>query len=373
MDGNKSDTANLFHTETLMTVLPSLSGQLTESDTKPIKKASSKSQSDVLKAKQSKRKFRSTTLPSPLLSIPLDDFASFTAHLRSSKRIFALVGAGLSVSSGLATFRGTDRLWRGIEPQNLSDIDVFWKDPVKVWWFFTNRMRNAQEATPNRGHVALAKLAKEKKGFFVVNQNIDGQLQKCLRCDKTLTSAGLCQRAGFPGDQIAQVHGTLFEMKCSKNVPGREDRCSYSTPVSYPINDALTIPEGSDISDAGVPLPTISREELPHCPTCNSLLRPAVVLFGEATPLSVTDSVYNFTSAGSIDLMLVIGTSALVLPAAMYIPIARNAGARVAFFNLEECEEEPGRVMPDDWMFTGDAGETVPECLKGIVGVVGGS
>jgi NAD-dependent deacetylase sirtuin 5 len=184
-------------------------------------------------------------------------------------------------------------------------------------------------------------------------------------------NVGLCQRAGFPEEQIAQVHGNLFEMKCSRNIPGQEDRCHYSSPATYPINDALTIPTDTDISDASVALPVVSREQLPHCPVCNSLMRPAVVLFGESTPLHITDRIYRFTSEGPIDLMLVIGTSAVVLPAAMYIPVARNAGAKVVYFNLEECEDEPGRVWPGDWMLAGDAAEMVPECLKGVVGVVG--
>jgi len=164
----------------------------------------------------------------------------------------------------------------------------------------------------------------------------------------------------------------MFEMKCTRNIQGRQDRCDYIVPVSYPVNEALTIPEDMDIGDANVSLPEITREQLPHCLNCASLMRPAVVLFGESTPSTVTDRIYEFTSAGPIDLMLVIGTSAVVLPAAMYIPVARNAGARVAYFNLEECEDEPGRVRTGDWMFAGDAAETVPECLKGVVGVVGG-
>jgi NAD-dependent deacetylase sirtuin 5 len=348
----------------------SLSAPSTNTKPKDTKKPASKS-SDALKAKQAKRKFRSTTLPSPILNISLDDFTSFTATLRSSKRVFALVGAGLSASSGLATFRGNNTNWRGFEPQNLSDIDAFWKDPVLVWWFFSDRMRRAQDATPNRGHFALAKLAKKKNGFFAVNQNIDGQLQQLERFAQVLTRTGLCQRAGFPEDQIAQVHGNLFGIKCSKNLKDREDRCDYSSTAVYPVNDALTIPAATDISDASVALPAVSREQLPNCPVCNSIMRPAVVLFGESTPRQITDRIYKFTSGGPIDLMLVIGTSAVVLPAAMYIPVARNAGARVAYFNLEECEEEPGRVCAGDWMFAGDAAETVPECLKGIVGVVG--
>lgn len=95
-----------------------------------------------------------------------------------------------------------------------------------------------------------------------------------------------------------------------------------------------------------------------------------MVFFGEATPTSITERIYNFTSSGPIDLMLVIGTSAVVLPAAMYIPIARQAGARVAFFNLEESDEEPGRVLQNDYMFKGDAALTVAEMLKGVVGKI---
>lgn len=71
--------------------------------------------------------------------------------------------------------------------------------------------------------------------------------------------------------------------------------------------------------------------------------------------------------------MLVVGTSAVVLPAAMYIPIARNAGARVAFFNFEESDEEAGRVWPVDWFFKGDAAVTVADLLKGVVGTVQGT
>jgi hypothetical protein len=136
--------------------------------------ASSKATS-ALKMKQEMRKFRGTTTPDPMLGIDMDDFTAFTQYLRSSKRILALIGAGLSVSSGLSTFRGDDRRWRGIEPQELSNIEVLSQDPAKVWWFFSDRMKRTQEAKPNRGHIALSKLAKEKDGFFAINQNIDGE------------------------------------------------------------------------------------------------------------------------------------------------------------------------------------------------------
>ena len=128
----------------------------------------------ALKAKQEKRKFKGTSAPHPDLGISLDEFTSFTQYLKSSKRVFALIGAGLSVSSGMATYRGSDRHWRGLEPSTLSEIEAFLNSPAKVWWFFSHRMMKAQNATPNAGHFALAKLAQNNQNFFAVNQNVDG-------------------------------------------------------------------------------------------------------------------------------------------------------------------------------------------------------
>jgi hypothetical protein len=193
---SKHDVSGTFDVKDLAKTLP----PATASNRKlRINRGSStkSSASLVLKAKQEKRKFRSTTLPSPDLNIPLDQFTDFTTCLKSSKRIFALIGAGLSASSGITTYRGDDRrLWRGVEPQRLSDIESFWKDPVLVWWLFSDRMRGAQEASPNRGHAALAKLAAVRKGFFAVNQNIDGTCKNSLHTQViTLTSAQVCVNA----------------------------------------------------------------------------------------------------------------------------------------------------------------------------------
>jgi NAD-dependent deacetylase sirtuin 5 len=99
-------------------------------------------------------------------------------------------------------------------------------------------------------------------------------------------------------------------------------------------------------------------------------MRPSVVLFGESLPSNLTGAIHSFISSAPLDLLLVIGTSGVVLPAAMYIPKARNAGARVAYFNMEEYYDEPGCVWMGDWMFKGDAATMVSELLKGIVGNV---
>jgi NAD-dependent deacetylase sirtuin 5 len=226
---------------------------------------------------------------------------------------------------------------------------------------------------PNCGHAALAKLAREKEGFVAVNQNIDGQSSVDgdidhleLTLNRPVSACRLPRRPDRPNSW--QHVRDAVQPQCTRP-PGP---MQYSAPVSCPVNEALKIPADTNISDGNLPLPVLTREQLPHCSDCNSLMRPSVVLFGEAPPATVTDRIYEFTSAGPIDLMLVIGTSAVVFPAAGNIITARNAGARVAFFNIGEYDDDgPGRVFAGDWMFKGDAAATLPECLKGVIGAVG--
>jgi hypothetical protein len=216
--------ADAFAIEPLANALPPV-GHRTEKvllSSKPVnaslpKPSSSSSKSrTALKAKQELRKFRGTDTPDPALGIDMDEFTTFTQYLRSSQRILALIGAGLSVASGLVTFRGDDRRWRDMEPQDLSNIEALEADPVKVWWFFSDRMKRAQEAKPNHGHVALAKLAKEKEGFFAVNQNIDGRHiqtrhKACADYYRLVSTSGLPRQANSTDtwyafrDEVQQV------------------------------------------------------------------------------------------------------------------------------------------------------------------------
>jgi len=107
-------------------------------------------------------------------AIPPADLESFAAHLQSSKRILALLGAGLSASSGLPTFRGAGGLWRNHKATRLATPEAFAADPALVWQFYSYRRHMALQAKPNKAHYALAELAKKKEGFVTLSQNVDG-------------------------------------------------------------------------------------------------------------------------------------------------------------------------------------------------------
>ena len=108
------------------------------------------------------------------------ELESFSSHLQSSKRILALLGAGLSASSGLPTFRGAGGLWRSYDAVSLATPEAFNRDPGLVWQFYSYRRHMALQAKPNPAHFALAELARRKKGFVTLSQNVDGKLMCTL-------------------------------------------------------------------------------------------------------------------------------------------------------------------------------------------------
>lgn len=355
--------------------------------------------------------------------MPSTDVGSFVAHLGKSKRIVALLGAGLSASSGLPTFRGAGGYWRTYDATMLASPNAFRNDPGLVWQFYSYRRHMALNAKPNRAHLALAELARRNPDFITLSQNVDN----------------LSPRAGHPADQLKLLHGNLFDIKCWD-----EHRCGYHRKDDYtdPIVPALAIPadqaavdallqkgnkkpsapfgsafleshiakkgasvngtgaeasapapkqpgqtdpqttpsyiakthalvKGVDIADENIPIDTIPTEDLPHCPTCKTnLLRPGVVWFGEGLPHDVMAGVDEYFSADEpIDLMMVIGTSSKVYPAAGYSHIAKKKGARVAVINMDKGDARS--LDGDDWFFEGDAATIVPEILKSVIGEIG--
>ncbi|KAJ4296218.1 hypothetical protein N0V90_006263 [Kalmusia sp. IMI 367209] len=293
-----------------------------------------------------------------------ESLASFKAHLQSSKRILVLIGAGLSASSRIPTYRGAGGFWRTYSDQQLARKSAFEEDPVTVWQFYNYRRSQVASALPNPAHYALAELATRKPGLLSVNQNVDK----------------LCQRAGHPLNQILDFHGSLFRVKCSN------EACDYEEENHIPIMPKLPlsgVPNFLDSADSSAAVSESSIEDLPYCPKCKvNLLRPAVVWFGENIPEERANRVDKWlrgsdteahaeesstVESSKVDLMLVIGTSAMVYPAAGYITRARKQGARVAFFNMEVRNAGVARPEPDDWVFLGDAAELVPQAFDGFL------
>ena len=107
-------------------------------------------------------------------TIPPAELESFSLYLKSSKRILALLGAGLSAASGLPTFRGAGGLWRSHDAVSLATPEAFENNPGLVWQFYSYRRHMAFKARPNPAHYALAELARRKGGFITLSQNVDG-------------------------------------------------------------------------------------------------------------------------------------------------------------------------------------------------------
>lgn len=152
-----------------------------------------------------------------------------------------------------------------------------------------------------------------------------------------------------------------------------KERIPQETPPSSSTGTPTTPAPGADldISDEAVPIPQLTAEHLPKCPQCRvGLLRPGVVWFGESLPEKTLNTIDDWLDyAPRVDLILVIGTSSKVYPAAGYVDEARDKGARVAVVNMDGDLPESGLDM-GDWFFKGDAGQIVPELLKGVIGEI---
>jgi NAD-dependent deacetylase len=205
--------------------------------------------------------------------------------LRTADRVAVLTGAGISAESGLATFRGTDGLWEGYRIEEVATPSAFRRDPALVWRFYHMRRAALAQARPNPGHRALVALENRFGGqrFTLITQNVDG----------------LHRAAG--SQRVLELHGNLARVRCTG--------CGR-------------------IEDRG----TEPLADLPHCQDCNQLLRPDIVWFQEMLPPDTW--LEAETAAGQCQCFLVVGTSAIVYPAAGLIEVARASGAAVIEVNL---------------------------------------
>lgn len=212
---------------------------------------------------------------------------AFHAALRSSHRILALCGAGLSAPSGLPTFRGAGGLWRHHDATHLATRRAFATDPGLVWLFYGYRRHLALGAEPNDGHRALAALAGEMgDSFMCITQNVDN----------------LSQRADHPRESLINLHGSLFDIKCTNCEWIQRDNfddpfCPALAPASVDMPPGETLP----LLDPYHRIKHISEDEIPKCPQCKiGLQRPGTVWFGERIPDDVVTKTASFLRQGSL-------------------------------------------------------------------------
>ncbi len=210
--------------------------------------------------------------------------------IQSSNFIVAVTGAGVSAESGVPTFRGKDGLWKQYDATQLATPHAFKRNPKLVWEWYSWRINLIREAKPNPAHICLSKL--ESNGLLraIITQNVDN----------------LHQKAG--SKNVLELHGNIFRVKCTS--------CNYK----------------AKIEKAPDQIP-------PLCPKCNSLLRPDVVWFGEFLDVEILHNAYSLASKA--DLMLVIGSSLLVSPAAELPNITLKHGGKVIEINLDETYLSP--------------------------------
>ena len=215
-------------------------------------------------------------------------------------------GAGMSAESGVPTFRGDDGIWKKFKPEELANFDAFMRNPGLVWEWYRHRKRLISEISPHAGHRAIAAMERLFDRVTVITQNIDN----------------LHRRAG--SSRIHELHGNIERNYC--------------------INCGKDYPDESIFTGDGIP----------HCKSCNGLIRPDVVWFGEMLPANEWDA--GVAATERADLFFAVGTSAVVYPAASLPRIAKRSGARVVEINTERTDLTPHA----DEFIQAKAGEALP-------------
>jgi NAD-dependent deacetylase len=225
--------------------------------------------------------------------------------LADASAVAILTGAGISAESGVPTFRGDGGLWREYKAEDLATPEAFARDPKLVWEWYDWRRGIIAKAVPNPAHEALVKLEIRIPRFTLITQNVDG----------------LHDLAG--NGKILKLHGDIWRMRCTE--------C------------------GANFPNRRTPLPKVP----PHC-ACGGMARPGVVWFGEALPDGILKEAEH--AVANAQVFLVVGTSAVVYPAAGLIPYAKQSGAKV----IEINPEPTAATSIVDCALQGPAGEILP-------------
>jgi NAD-dependent deacetylase len=240
--------------------------------------------------------------------------AAVQALAQRAASVCVLTGAGMSAESGIATFRDAmSGLWSRFDPAELASEEGFRANPARVWAWYAERKQAVRAAHPNAGHVALAEYGRRRSGVLtIVTQNVDD----------------LHQRAGWT--QTIRLHGDILADRWLQPCPGGRS---------------------CDVAKA-------EPGEPPRCADCGNLLRPGVVWFGEMLPEDAMAAAEQ--AARACELMLVVGTSGAVWPAAGLAAVARRAGAKVAILNPDASDIDDQA----HWVLRGTAATLLPRLLR---------
>ena len=235
------------------------------------------------------------------------DIKQVRTRLESAKYVTVLTGAGISADSGVPTFRGPDGLWKNHRAEDLATPEAFARNPQLVWEWYSWRRELIATKSPNPAHHALVELESRFPQYCLLTQNVDGL-------------------HGLAGSRkMVELHGNIWKVRCTG--------CGQ-------INEDRRVP---------IPIP-------PYCETCQNMLRPHIVWFGEG--LDPNDMDQAFKSLESCDVLLVIGTSGVVQPAASFASMARSAGAFVAEINPDASKSVAHVALK------GRASEVVPQLVS---------
>jgi NAD-dependent deacetylase len=206
------------------------------------------------------------------------------ARLNTARSVTVLTGAGISADSGVPTFRGADGLWRNFRAEDLATPEAFERDPRLVWEWYNWRRELIATKKPNPAHETVAAMERRFSRFWLITQNVDG----------------LHRDAG--STKLSEIHGNIWKVRCTA--------CGL-------VEDNRRVP---------IPI-------LPSCTACRAMVRPHIVWFGES--LAAEDIATSHAALESCEVLLIIGTSGLVYPAASFAPVAKSAGAFVVEINLD--------------------------------------